>query len=163
MACLISKICRSVPTLRRQSTCYSSSNRTSIVQGDLKASFQVPTRVQDTDLMGHINNVNYYAFMDTAICSWSMDRAANLSEEPRFIAATGLKYLSPCLYPETVVVEFGTEHIGTSSVKYQVGMFAKSDDRLLASGHFVHVYVDAQGRPTPISPPTRSILESIQI
>ena len=132
-------------------------------RGLLKASFNVPTRVQDTDLMGHINNVNYYAFMDTAICSWSMEKAANLKEEPRFIAETGLTYHSPCLYPETIVVEFGTEYIGNSSVKYQVGMFSKVDDRCLCTGHFIHVYVKEDGRPTPISIPTRNILESIQI
>jgi acyl-CoA thioester hydrolase len=129
----------------------------------LPASFQIHTRVQDTDLMGHINNVNYYAFMDTAICNWSISRGDDLPNTPRFIAETGLKYHAPAQYPETIEVSFGVDHLGCSSVKYKVAMISCDDQRLLVSGHFVHVYVDKNGRPTPMTKKTREMLESIVV
>ena len=129
----------------------------------LPASYQIETRVQDTDLMGHINNVNFYAFMDTAICNWSISRGDDLPNTPRFIAETGLKYHSPALYPETIEVSFGVDHLGSSSVKYKVAMFSSKDQRLLTSGHFVHVYVDKNGKPSPMTKQTREMLESITL
>ena len=133
------------------------------------ARFKIQTRVQDTDLQGHLNNVNYYAFMDTAICGWCTEQGDNLYGNPRFIAETGLTYHSPAMYPETIVVTFGASHIGTSSVKYNVEILSEGDgengngERLLCSGHFVHVYVNDNGRPTPMNAQTLTILDSIRI
>lgn len=75
----------------------------------LPASYVIQTRVQDTDLQGHINNVNYYAFMDSAIVGWSVSQGDVLAETPRFIAETGLRYITPGQYPEPVDVRFGVQ------------------------------------------------------
>ena len=69
----------------------------------------IPTRVQDTDLLGHINNVNYYAFMDSAICDWSAAQGDKVADSPRYVVETGLRYHAPAHYPEKIEVRFGVE------------------------------------------------------
>ena len=128
----------------------------------LPASFTLQTRVQDTDLQGHINNVKYYEFMDTAICTYSAENGDNLEDNWRFIAETGLKYRRPARYPDPVEVRFGTKFVGNSSVEYEVGMYNTSGE-LLADGKFVHVYVSTEGRPHRIPDMSRKLLDSISV
>jgi acyl-CoA thioester hydrolase len=71
---------------------------------DLPAHRLIPTRVQDTDLLGHINNVNYYAFMDSAICDWSAAHGDRVADVPRYVVETGLRYHAPAFYPEVIEV-----------------------------------------------------------
>jgi len=43
--------------------------------------------------------------------------------------------------------------VGTSSVRYEIGLFAPGQPLAAAQGHFVHVYVDRQTRrPVPLPP-----------
>ena len=128
----------------------------------LPASFTLQTRVQDTDLQGHINNVKYYEFMDTAICTYSAQHGDKLEANWRFIAETGLKYKRPARHPDPVEVRFGTKAVGNSSVEYEVGMFDTAGE-LLAEGKFVHVYVSTEGRPHRIPDVSRQLLDSIAI
>jgi acyl-CoA thioester hydrolase len=54
-------------------------------------------------------------------------------------------------------------HIGTSSVRYEVGLFPEGGDKTAAKGHFVHVYVDRQSRrPIPLPSRLKSVLEKLQ-
>jgi len=119
---------------------------------------EVPTRIADNDMQGHVNNTNYYAFMDTAICRM-FDEIDGSFEHPRFVAETSMKFLSPTSYPETITVGIGVSKLGTSSVIYKVGMFGKSTGRQLSLGKFVHVYVDKNNhRPTPIPNSHKSVM-----
>jgi acyl-CoA thioester hydrolase len=53
--------------------------------------------------------------------------------------------------------------IGTSSVRYEIGIFAEGAPLSAASGHFVHVYVDrASRRPTPLPPEFVLALKGLQ-
>ena len=52
-------------------------------------------------------------------------------------------------------------HLGSSSVRYEIGLFRNEDDEASAEGHFVHVFVDRPTqRPVPIPDPIRTALES---
>ncbi len=57
----------------------------------------------------------------------------------------------------------GQDHVGTSSVRYEVGVFAAGQEQAAACGHFVHVYVDvATRRPVPLPVPLKIILEQLK-
>ena len=133
-----------------------------VSRASLPGTFTLQTRVQDTDLQGHINNVKYYEYMDTAICTWSAMHGDSLEDNWRFIAETGLTYRRPAVWPDSVEVRFGTKHVGNSSVEYKVGMF-NTDGQLLADGKFVHVYVSKDGRPHRIPDVSRKLLDSLAI
>ena len=52
--------------------------------------------------------------------------------------------------------------LGTTSVRYEVGLFRNDEEEAAAAGHFVHVYVDrATTRPTPLPDTLRHALEPL--
>ena len=99
---------------------------------------------------------------DTAICSWAAEHGDHVSEQPRYVVETGLRYHAPCKHPENVTVRFGLRKLGNSSVEYQVAMF-DSSEVLLAEGKFVHVYIGMGEKPVRIPDSVRSWMNDIVV
>lgn len=105
----------------------------------------IPTRWMDSDVYGHVNNVEYYSYIDTAV---NMHLVKKIMLDPNtasvfgVVAETGCKYFREIRHPDIVEVGIRVTRIGNSSVTYQVALFKRSDESLAALGHFVHVYVD---------------------
>lgn len=125
----------------------------------------IPTRWIDVDVYGHVNNVQYYSFFDTAV-------AAHLIEfgglDPRTSPVIGLVIDTQCtfmkslLYPMTVNAGLRVVHIGRTSVRYEIGLFRDGEEEPAATGHFVHVYVDrASQQPMPIPEQRRAAIERL--
>ena len=116
---------------------------------DLKAWSKIPTRWMDDDIYGHVNNVVYYSYFDTAV-NGNLIRATG--QDIRSQDAIGIVVESGCTFHQELsfpqVIEAGllVEKIGNSSVTYRVGLFIEDDSEPAASGHFVHVYVDRENR-----------------
>ncbi len=128
--------------------------------------FQViPTRWMDVDIYGHVNNVQYLSFFDTAVNSWYianglLDPIAG--KEIFLVAETSCHYFAELTFPGTVTAGLKIEKIGSSSVVFTVGLFAGQDLRTAAHGRFVHVRVDRiTRRPVKHSPETREALSSL--
>ena len=113
---------------------------------------EIGTRWSDNDIYGHINNIVYYGWFDTAVNAWLIE--AGLLDIDRgdpigLVVETGCRYFSPLTYPEPVEIGLAVEHLGRSSVRYRLGVFAKGAPEAAAEGHFVHVYVGrGDRRPT---------------
>lgn len=126
---------------------------------------ELRTRWLDNDVYGHVNNVQYYSYFDTAVNQLLIERGVLDIHDGRvvgFVVETGCTYFSPVSFPDRVQVGLRVARIGASSVRYEVGLFRNDDPRVAAAGHFVHVYVDrASGQPTPIPEPTRRVLEGL--
>jgi acyl-CoA thioester hydrolase len=114
----------------------------------------ISTRWHDNDVFGHVNNVVYYAYFDTAvneylIAAGVLDIAA--SPVVGLVVETGCRYFSSLAFPDRVTAGIRIAHRGTSSVRYEIALFRNDDELASAQGHFVHVYVDrATNRPVPI-------------
>lgn len=125
----------------------------------------LPTRWADNDIYGHINNAAYYGFFDTAVNSFLIEQAGldiQAGEVIGLVVETGCGYFAPLAYPQTVEAGIRVTRIGTSSVRYEVGLFAEGEDQPSAQGHFIHVYVDRQTRrPTPLPAGMRRALETL--
>jgi acyl-CoA thioester hydrolase len=128
-------------------------------------SIGLTTRWLDNDVYGHVNNVVYYAFFDTVVNTYLID-ACGL--DPLGGAVIGLvvetrcQYFRPIAFPDRVTAGLRVAHIGTSSVRYEIGLFANAETVAAAAGHFVHVYVDrASRRPVPLPDRFRSGLEAL--
>lgn len=125
----------------------------------------IPTRWMDNDIYGHVNNVVYYSYFDTVINEFlinhgSLDIAAG--------AAIGLCVESKCqfhrelTFPETVDAGLRVAKLGTSSVRYEIGLFSQQEPSPAATGYFVHVFVDRKSRkPMPIPAAIRGALETL--
>jgi acyl-CoA thioester hydrolase len=126
---------------------------------------RIGTRWADNDAYGHVNNTVYYQWFDTAVNAWLIE--AGLLDvaggDPiGLVVETGCRYARPLSYPEDVEVGLAVERLGSSSVRYRLGVFALGSDEAAAEGFFVHVYVGREGRrPVPLPEEWRERLEGI--
>jgi acyl-CoA thioester hydrolase len=126
---------------------------------------RMDTRWNDNDAYGHINNVVYYAFFDTAVNAYLIQSGTldiRNSTVIGLVVETQCQYFKPIAYPDTVHAGIRVAKLGTSSVRYEIGLFRNDDDAAAAQGHFVHVYTDrATNRPVPIPDETRRALSAL--
>ena len=134
---------------------------------DLKAWTKIPTRWMDDDIYGHVNNVVYYSYFDTAV-NGNLIRATG--HDIRSHDASGIVVESGCTFhrelsfPQVIEAGLLVEKIGNSSVTYRVGLFIEDDSEPAASGHFVHVYVDREKRkPVRVPENIRQALRPIML
>jgi len=126
--------------------------------------FQTPitTRWSDNDVYGHINNVAYYSFFDTAVNQWliregGLDPAR--ADVIGVVVESRCEYHAPLAYPAGVKAGVRVEKLGNSAVTYAVAIFGDGDPLAAAHGHFVHVFVDrATRKPVPVPPRLRDAL-----
>ncbi len=123
---------------------------------------RITTRWMDNDAYGHVNNVVYYSWFDTAVNGFLIGQGALDIENSAVIGLvveTGCRYFKPVAFPDEIAAGIRVARIGTSSVHYEVGLFRGDDDEAAAEGYFVHVYVDrASRRPVPLPEPLRAVL-----
>lgn len=114
------------------------------------------SRWADCDAYGHVNNVIYYSWFDTALTTLAIERGILQAEGQTSIGlcvSSGCEFLAPIGFPQTVDIGVRMGRIGTKSLRYELGIFAKDEDSPAAIGHFTHVYVDRDTRRSvPLSP-----------
>lgn len=120
------------------------------------------TRWMDMDIYGHVNNVVYYSYFDTAIAHYLM-REGGLdpwrSPVVGFAVDTGCRFHRALAFPDRLEAGLLVGHLGTSSCRYEIGIFRAGEESAAADGHFVHVFVDrASQRPVPIPATLRAAL-----
>jgi acyl-CoA thioester hydrolase len=125
----------------------------------------IDTRWMDNDAYGHVNNVVYYSFFDTAVNRWLIERGVldiGTSGAIGLVVETGCRYFRPLTFPDRVTAGLRVAHVGTSSVRYEIGLFRNDENDAAAAGHFVHVYTDrATRRPTAIPDVVRQALAAL--
>lgn len=141
------------------------------VQPPQRASYPVfrsiGTRWMDNDVYGHVNNVVYYSWFDTAVNAYLIESGAldiHTGQTIGLVVQTQCDYFASLAFPEQVEAGIRVARIGSSSVRYEVGLFAARAATAAAAGHFVHVYVDrATRRPAPLPAPLRAALERLRV
>ncbi|RVT96855.1 acyl-CoA thioesterase [Rhodovarius crocodyli] len=135
-------------------------------RADYAAFTPITTRWADNDAYGHINNVQYYSFFDTAVNAWLVRQGLldiTASAEIGLVVETGCRYHRPIAYPDPIEVGMRLASLGNSSIRYELAVFAPGNDTAAAEGHFVHVYVDrATGRPSRLPDALRAAAESLR-
>ena len=132
-----------------------------------KAFRSIGTRWMDNDVYGHVNNVVYYSWFDTAVNGLLIEQGAidiHAGKVIGLVIETQCNYFSPLAFPEAVVAGIRVARVGSSSVRYEVGIFPADENQTCAArGHFIHVYVDrATRRPAPLPPELLSVLETLK-
>lgn len=130
-----------------------SSVSTSRPQPESRSAFKVfrriDTRWMDNDVYGHVNNVVYYSWFDTAVNAHLIERGAldiHHGETIGLVIETQCNYFAPLAFPQIIEAGIRVAKLGSSSVRYEIGLFAQGEDLCAARGHFVHVYVDKENR-----------------
>ena len=126
----------------------------------------ITTRWMDNDVYGHVNNVVYYSWFDTAVNAYLIEQGAldiDVGQVIGLVIETQCNYFAPLAFPQTVHAGIRVAHMGTSSVRYEVGLFAEGSETAAACGHFVHVYVDRESRrPAPLPDVLKTTLETLR-
>lgn len=127
----------------------------------------ITTRWMDNDSYGHVNNVVYYSYFDTVVNVYLIGRGVldiARSSVIGLVAETHCNYFSAIAFPDRVRAGLRVGHLGTSSVRYEIGLFRNDDDLAAAQGHFVHVYVDrTTNKPVPLPEKLQAALTPLAV
>jgi acyl-CoA thioester hydrolase len=126
----------------------------------------ISTRWMDNDVYGHVNNVQYYSFFDTAVNRYLIAAGAldiHAGAVIGLVVETHCNYFAPLAFPQDVDAALRVAQVGRSSVRYEIGLFTPGQPLAAATGHFVHVYVDrATRRPVPLPDALVAALEPLR-
>ena len=128
---------------------------------------ELQTRWDDNDVYGHVNNVVYYAYFDTVINRFLIDEAGLDVVADALIGVcveSQCRFLTSVSFPDRIEAGLRVGKLGTSSVRYELGIFRVGNDEPCAVGHFVHVFVDrATRRPMPVPGHLRAALSGLVV
>ncbi|HNF96152.1 MAG TPA: thioesterase family protein [Pseudomonadota bacterium] len=138
---------------------------------DYRHFLSIPTRFLDNDVYGHVNNVVYYSFFDTVINEFLIAQGGLDIHHGAVIGLaveTQCRFFAPLSFPQIIDAGLRIGHLGRSSVRYEIGLFAQTTDKdsepAAAEGHFVHVFVDRETRTsTPIPDSIRTALARLAV
>lgn len=134
-------------------------------RADFRVFRVVPTRWMDNDHYGHVNNVAYYSYFDTAVNGWLIEASGtDIRDLPAIglVVETACRYFEPLSFPDVVEVGLAVGKLGTRSVTYSLGVFRQGGESAAAAGRFVHVYVDAATRrPVEVPAVLRAALATL--
>ncbi len=125
----------------------------------------IATRWMDNDIYGHVNNAVYYSFFDTVINNYLIEHGRLDifgGAQIGLAVETHCNFHRPLAYPAPITAGLRVGRLGTSSVRYELALFAADESAPAATGYFVHVFVDRETRrPQPLSEPLRAALQRI--
>ncbi|KAB2920517.1 MAG: acyl-CoA thioesterase [Hyphomicrobiaceae bacterium] len=128
---------------------------------------EIPTRWNDNDSYRHVNNAVYYEYFDTVVNRFLIDNDVLDVERSAVIAVvaeTHCRFFSQIAFPSQVHAGLRIAHLGTSSIRYEIGLFRDDERTASAQGHFVHVCVDrGTSRPVPVPRKLKDLLGSLMV
>ncbi|MBT5497199.1 MAG: acyl-CoA thioesterase [Alphaproteobacteria bacterium] len=134
-------------------------------RSDFKWFIDLQSRWMDNDAYGHINNVIYYAWFDTAVNRFLVDNELLDYQNDTvhgIVIESKCTYLKEFTYPDVAQAGLKLQRLGNTSVAYDIGLFHVGDDDAAALGYLVHVYVDTQTRqPVRVPDTVRAGIEAL--
>jgi acyl-CoA thioester hydrolase len=126
---------------------------------------KLQTRWMDNDQYGHVNNAQYYSYIDSIVNKMLFERQVLAGPHWNaigLVVASSCEFFSPLSFPQEVDCGLRIGKIGNTSLLYQVGIFGAGIANPSALGQFTHVFVDPQTRrPVPLAPKVREAMQSL--
>jgi len=126
----------------------------------------IATRWADCDAYGHVNNINYYSWFDTAVTKMMYERGVLSMHAPAIglCVESRCEYFAPVEFPEVVEARVRLGRIGDKSLTYEIGIFLAGREEPAAAGHFIHVFVDRETRrPVPLTPEQKAAIADLAV
>ncbi|WP_313043425.1 thioesterase family protein [Pseudomonas sp.] len=137
------------------------------VRDDYRHFQPITTRWHDNDAYGHVNNVTYYSFFDTAVNTYLIEQGGldiHDGEVVGFVVSSACDYFASIAFPECIEVGLRVGKLGNSSVQYELAVFKAGEQEACAAGRFVHVFVDrASNQPVPIPGMLREAMQRLLV
>ena len=132
---------------------------------DFRRFYTLGTRWGDHDSYGHVQNVVYYSFFDSAISQFLVEQGTlDIDSSPviGLIVESSCTFFSSITFPDQVTVGLRIAHLGSSSARYELGIFRNDETEVSALGYVVYVYVDrASNKSTAIPELVRDELRTL--
>lgn len=136
------------------------------LRGDYRHFQPITTRWHDNDIYGHVNNVTYYSYFDSAVNAYLIAEGGLDIQDGAvvgFVVSSNCDYFASIAFPDVIEVGLRVGKLGNSSVQYEVAIFKVGEEQARAAGQFVHVFVDrATNRPVTIPGRLRTALEYLR-
>ena len=113
-------------------------------RNDYSLIVRMATRWNDYDMLGHVNNVEYYRYFEIIVLT-SLARAGLDWRQDSIIPFTVENHCCfrrPLMPVDAMDGCFRITRIGCSSATYELGLFMPNDETPSAYGYFIHVFVD---------------------
>ncbi|WLH90699.1 thioesterase family protein [Pseudomonas sp. FP453] len=125
------------------------------------------TRWHDNDVYGHVNNVTYYSFFDTAVNTYLIEQGGLDIHDGKvvgFVVSSACDYFASIAFPEHIEIGLRVGKLGNSSVQYELAVFKAGEDDACAAGRFVHVFVErGSNQPVAIAGVLREALQRLVV
>ncbi|MDD2058535.1 acyl-CoA thioesterase [Pseudomonas sp. GD03860] len=127
--------------------------------------YPITTRWGDHDSYGHVNNVVYHSYYESAISQFLVEEGTlDIGSSPviGLIAENCCSYFASISFPDRVTIGVKVAHLGNSSLRYELGLFRNDEQQASAAGYIVYVYVDrVSNRSVPIPQAVRTVLATL--
>jgi len=137
------------------------------VRDDYRHFQPITTRWHDNDAYGHVNNVTYYSFFDTAVNTYLIEQGGldiHDGEVVGFVVSSACDYFASIAFPERIEIGLRVGKLGNSSVQYELAVFKVGEQEACAAGRFVHVFVDrTSNQPVPITGMLREAMQRLVV
>ena len=124
----------------------------------------VTTRWMDNDVYGHVNNVTYYSYFDTAANHYLIREGGldiHNGSVIGLVVESNCRYFAPLEYPQNLRVGVRVDKLGARSVTWGIAIFVEGADSAAAQGQFVHVFVDRVTR-RPVAEMPKALLGALR-
>ncbi|MFB2538438.1 MULTISPECIES: acyl-CoA thioesterase [unclassified Acinetobacter] len=98
----------------------------------------------DMDAFGHVNNVDYYRYIENARLAYYEALGLKLDDVITVILSSQCRYIKAVVYPDTLYIGAKTVKLGTSSFVMNYSLYSTAQQDLVATGEAVIVTLDAQ-------------------
>lgn len=136
---------------------------TTITAQDFAHLIAMPLRWGDADMLGHINNVQYFRYAEEARVTWFEqlfpDLAGAWDVEGMILADMQCRFIRQLHWPQALQVGVRAKRLGRSSITHEYGYFIQGEAEPVATGSSVVVWFDyAAQRSIPLPPARRQAI-----
>ena len=127
--------------------------------------YPLSSRWADNDIYGHINNVAFYAFFDSVVNRFLIEKGGmrpGVDSVVGYVVNSSADYFSPLSYPQGLELGLRISRMGEKSVTWEIGVFAEDAELSSVTGRFTHAFVDRKNnRSAPIPEGIRTAIERL--
>lgn len=133
------------------------------LQSQFPAVYEQKVAWGDMDAFGHVNNVMYYRYIESARIAYF--DLLNVFEQDvlTVVASSQCKYLKPVFYPDVLHIGARVEEMRNSAIRMYYVLYSEKQQQVVAEGEAVVVFVDkVEMNKTAIPLHLRYLIQNIE-
>lgn len=132
----------------------------------LPVQMQIPVAWGDMDAFGHVNNVMYLRYFESARIRYFEELLGSAKFDTPIkpvVAEMSCTYRKPVFYPDTLTLHVGVPEIGNSSMQMVCEMYNTNDELVAIAKATIVMFDFSKGKAARISATSRHQIESFQV